>query len=141
MTERVYVVQKTEMEQLKKVLAYDPFTDTNIIPPAPDKMTPEEAKAREEKIQEAKKKLPEGALTIIFGRQEYGIKEGPGVGLKGDFYLYINASDDFLKGAEGRFSREFKTIKRADPSDEAKVIEVLKAEKDKAAEGFGSIFG
>lgn len=129
------------MEQLKKVLAYDPFTDTNVIPPAPEKMTPEEAKAREAKIAEAKSKLPEGALTIIFGRQEYGIKDGASVGLKGDFYLYINASDDFLKGAEGRFSREFKTVKRADPADEAKVIETLKAEKDKAAEGFGAIFG
>ena len=129
------------MEQLKKVLAYDPFTDANIIPPAPEKMTPEEAKAREERIAEAKKKLPEGALTVIFGRQEYSLKDGPGAGLKGDFYLYINASDEFLKGAEGRFSREFKTVKRADPADEAKVIDVIRAEKDKAAEGFGSIFG
>ena len=116
------------MEQLKKVLSYDPFTDPNVIPPAPDKMTPEEAKAREAKIAEAKSKLPEGALTVIFGRQEYSIKDGAGVGLKGDFYLYINASDDFLKGAEGRFSREFKTIKRAEPAEEAKVIEVLRAE-------------
>ncbi len=115
--------------------------DPKIIPPASEKMTPEEAKLRETKIAEAKKGLPEGALTVIFGRQEYSIKEGPGVGLKGDFYLYINASDDFLKGAEGRFSREFKTVKRAPPEDESKVIETLKAEKDKAAEGFGSIFG
>ncbi len=135
------MVQKAETEQLKKVLAYDPFTDSSIIPPAPEKMTPEEAKARAQKIDEAKKKLPEGALTVIFGRQEYSLKDGPTVGLKGDFYLYINSSDDFLKGAEGRFSREFKTIKRADPADEAKVIETIRAEKDKAAEGFGSIFG
>ena len=129
------------MEQLKKVLSYDPFTDTNIIPPAPEKMTPEQAKARADKIAEAKKKLPEGALTVIFGRQEYSVKDGPGCGLKGDFYLYINASDEFLKGAEGRFSREFKTIKRAESADEAKVIATIRAEKDKAAEGFGSIFG
>lgn len=129
------------MEQLKKVLSYDPFTDPKIIPPAPEKMTPEEAKAREEGIAAAKKALPEGALTFIFGRQEYSIKDGPSVGLKGDFYLYINASDDFLKGAEGRFSREFKTIKKADPADEQKVIVAIKAEKDTAAEGFGSIFG
>ena len=129
------------MEQLKKVLAYDPYTDPNIIPPIPEKMTDEELKAREEKIAEAKKRLPEGALTIIFGRQEYSIKDGPGVGLKGDFYLYLNASEEFLKGAEGRFSREFKTVKRAEPDDESKVIGILKAEKDRAAEGFGSIFG
>jgi hypothetical protein len=135
------VGQKAELEPLKKVLSYDPFTDANIIPPAPEKMTPEEAKLREAKIAEAKAKLPEGALTVIFGRQEYSIKDGPSVGLKGDFYLYINASDDFLKGAEGRFSREFKSIKRADPAEEAKVIEALRAEKDMAAEGFGSIFG
>jgi hypothetical protein len=139
--ERVYVISKAEMEPLKRVLSYDPFTDPKIIPPAPEKMTPEEQKARDEKIAEAKKQLPEGALTVIFGRQEYSIKEGTSVGLKGDFYLYINASDDFLKGAEGRFSREFKTIKRAEPADEAKVIESIKADKDKAAEGFGSIFG
>ncbi len=141
LTERVYVFEKAEAEPLKKVLSYDPFTDTNIIPPAPEKMTPEEMKARESKIEEAKKKLPEGALTIIFSRQEYSIKDGAGAGLKGDLYLYLNASDDFLKGAEGRFSREFKTVKRADPSDEAKIIEAVKADKDKAAEGFGLIFG
>ena len=46
------------MEQLKKVLAYDPYTDPNIIPPIPEKMTDEELKAREEKIAEAKKRLP-----------------------------------------------------------------------------------
>jgi len=141
LTERVYVVGKPEMEPLKKVLSYDPFMDPKVIPPAPEKMTPEEAKAREAQIAEAKRNLPEGALTIIFSRQEYSIKDGPNVGLKGDFYLYINSSDDFLKGAEGRFSREFKTVKRADPADETKIIEVLRAEKDKAAEGFGSIFG
>jgi hypothetical protein len=129
------------MEQLKKMLAYDPFMDPSIIPPAPEKMTPEETKVRAEQIAAAKAKLPEGALTVIFGRQEYSVKDGPGVGLKGDFYLYVNASDDFLKGAEGRFTREFKTVKRADPADETKVIEALKAEKDKAAEGFGAIFG
>ncbi|MDE1865315.1 MAG: hypothetical protein KGH94_01590 [Candidatus Micrarchaeota archaeon] len=141
MTERVYVIERSEMEQLKKVLAYDPFTDPNIIPPASEKMTAEEAKAREAKIEEAKKKLPEGALKVIFDRQEYSVKDGTSVGLKGDFYLYINASDDFLAGAEGRFSREFKTVKRAETPDEAKVIEAIRAEKDRAAEGFGSIFG
>jgi hypothetical protein len=141
LTERVYVIEKSEMSKLKEMLAYDPFMDPKVIPPVPANMTPEEAKAREEKIAEAKKALPEGALTIIFGRQEYSLKEGASVGLKGDNYLYINASDDFLKGAEGRFTREFKTVKRADPADEAKVIENLRAEKDKAAEGFGSIFG
>ncbi len=141
MTERVYVIEKSEMSKLKEMLAYDPFMDPKIIPPAPEKMTPEEAKAREEKIAEAKKALPEGALTIIFGRQEYSIKEGASVGLKGDFYLYINASEDFLKGAEARFSKELKTVKRAESADESKVIDALRAEKDKAAEGFGSIFG
>ena len=28
-------------------------------------------------------------------------------------YLYLNANDDFLNGAEERFKTEFKTIKRA----------------------------
>ena len=45
------------------------------------------------------------------------------------------------RAPKGRFSREFKTVKRAEPADEAKVIGILKAEKDRAAEGFGSIFG
>jgi hypothetical protein len=123
------------------VLSYDPFMDPNVIPPTPEKMTPEEMKAREAKVEENKKKLPEGALTIIFDRQEYSLKDGKTIGLGDNFYLYINAPEDFLKGAEGRFSREFKTVKRAPPPDEAKVIEAIRAEKDRAAEGFGSIFG
>lgn len=118
MTERVYVGSKTEMPQLKKMLEYDPYTDTS-------------------------KELDRNSLEakIIFVRQEYSIKEGASLGLKGEFYLYINSSDDFLKGADERFAKEFKTIKRAEPVDEKKVIESVKAEKDKAAEGFGSIFG
>lgn len=115
MAERAYVGSKEEKEPLKKVLEYDPYTD----------MSSDISKASK----------------IIFVRQEYSVRDGAGLGLKGDFYLYLNAADEFLKGAEERFAKEFKTIKRATPEEEKKIIDVIRAEKDKAAEGFGSIFG
>jgi hypothetical protein len=113
--ERAYVGSKEEKEPLKKVLEYDPYTDMGAD------------------ISKASK--------IIFVRQEYSLRDGGSLGLKGDFYLYLNATDEFLKGAEERFAKEFKTIKRAASEDEKKLIDVIKGEKDKAAEGFGSIFG
>ncbi len=152
MPERVYVCGKEEAEELKKVLAYDPYLDTTLIPPSlkgesdPGKMTPEQKKESEErdrKIAEAHHMLetsPKG--KYIFSRQEYSLRDGASVGLDANLsYLYLNAPEDFLNGAEGRFKAEFKTIKRADREAEEKVINIIKEEQEKANAGFGSIFG
>jgi hypothetical protein len=150
---RVYEVDRSELEELKRVLSYDPYLDPNLIPPSikaesvdKDKLTPEQLKEieeRDKKITEAHKMLessPKG--RFIFARQEYQIKDGGALGLKdGVSYLYLNASDDFLKGAEERFKNEFKTIKRADSGAEEKVVKEIKDEEEKANAGFGSIFG
>jgi hypothetical protein len=106
------------LEQLKKVVSYDPFTDTGATL---DKNSPE--------------------AKVIFARQECEIRFGVALGLKGDFYLYINAEAGFFKGAEERFAKEFKTVKRADAADEKKVIVSVGEDKTRAATGFGSIFG
>lgn len=151
MPARVYECSKSEVEELKKVLAYDPYLDTNLIPasgkdkPA-DKLTDQEKKELEEKekqLAETLKKLSESLKgRIIFSRQEYNLKDGATVGLKADTtYLYLNAPDDFLNGAEERFKTEFKTIKRANKDEEEKVIKAIKDEEERANAGFGSIFG
>jgi hypothetical protein len=148
---RVYECSKSEVEELKKTLSYDPYLDTSLIPPSQkgsdkpvDKMSPEELKEMENRtksINEAMEKLGQKA-KIIFSRQEYELKDGAAVGLKSDTtYLYLNAPDEFLKGAEERFKTEFKTIKRASPEEEQKVISSIKEEQERANAGFGSIFG
>jgi hypothetical protein len=148
---RVYECSKSEVEELKKVLAYDPYLDPAVIPPSGkdkpnDKLTEQEKKEieeREKQVNESLKKLS-GSLKgkIIFTRQEYSLREGGSVGLKSDCsYLYINAPEDFLKGAEERFRTEFRTVKPATKEEEEKVINVIKEEEEKANVGFGSIFG
>ena len=151
MPERVYECSKAESEELKKALSYDPFLDTNTLPPQikpadPANPTPEEKAAMEERerqVAETLRKLessPKG--RIIFARQEYSLRDGASVGLNKDMvYLFLSAPEDFIKGAEERFSTEFKTIRRAQEAEEDKVIGVVKEEEEKANAGFGSIFG
>jgi len=152
-SERVYEFDKSELEELKKVLSYDPYLDTSLIPPAPkgsdkpaDKQTPEEKKELEEhdkKVAETHKFLAEDPKgKYIFSRQQYEIKDGASIGAAPNLsFLYLNATDDFLGGAEMRFKSEFKTIKRADKSSEEKIINAIKEEQERANVGFGSIFG
>jgi hypothetical protein len=147
---RVYECNKSEVEELKKVLSYDPYLDNSLIPPsskADEKnMTPEqkaEAEQKAKEVEETRKKIAESPKgKIIFTRQEYSLREGASLGLKDDItYLYLNAPDDFLTGAEERFKTEFKTIKPASKEEQEKVIAAIKEEEEKANTGFGSIFG
>ena len=153
MSERVYECSKSELEELKKTLAYDPYLDTTLIPPEikeekmeKDKLTPEQQAmidSRNKKVAEAHKFLEESPKgRYIFSRQQYEIKDGASLGLNAEMcYIYLNATDDFLNGAEQRFKNEFKTIKRADSASEQKVISAIKEEQERANLGFGSIFG
>ena len=151
MTARVYECDKSEAEALKKVLEYDPYLDPKLIPPSKGekelKMMSEEEKklAKEEEVKsmEAIKKLHEDKYAnVIFTRQGYSFRDGATLSLDSSkSYLYIDASEQFLGLAEERFKREFKTVKRVSGSEEEKVIAIIKEEEDRAATGFGSIFG
>lgn len=150
MPARVYECDRSELEPLKKALAYDPYLDTNLIPSSKEEKNPnpteEQKKAMEERermVSEARKKISESpAGKFNFSRQEYNLKDGETLGLKKNVtYLYLSASDQFLEGAEQRFKNEFKTIKRATKEEEEKVIGAVKEEQERANAGFGSIFG
>lgn len=149
---RVYEVDRSELEALKKALVYDPYLDTTLIPAGSkndkpsDKLTDDERKQMEEReklVSEARKKIAESpAGKVNFSRQESNLKDGEMLGLKKNVaYLYLSAPEQFLEGAEERFKKEFKTIKRASKEEEEKVIQSVKEEEEKANAGFGSIFG
>ena len=152
MPEQVYECDRSEVEELKKVLTYDPYLDPNVIPTSSKKdedesiLSPEERAEIQERNEKVEKTLKELSTSIkgriIFARQEYNLRDGASSGLKsGKFYLYLSAPEDFLKGAGERFNTEFKTIKRASPEEELKIIGMIKEEEEKANAGFGSIFG
>ena len=151
MVARVYECDKSEAEALKKVLEYDPYLDPKLIPQAKSdkelKMMSDEDKAKvkeeEEKSKEAIKKLHEDKYAnVIFVRQNYNLRDGATVDLdRNKSYLYLDANEQFIGLAEERFKMEFKTIKRVGKTEEDKVIGIIKAEEEKAATGFGSIFG
>jgi len=149
---RVYECNRSEVEALKKVLNYDPYLDTNLIPSSKkddrpiESLTEEERRQIEEKekqISETQRKIAESpAGKVIFTRQEYQLKDGENLNLKKDtVYLYLSAPDVFLDNAEDRFKNEFKAIKRASKEEEETVITAIKQEEENANAGFGSIFG
>ncbi len=106
-------------------------------------MTPEEEKARDEKVKTALAKLAsEKYSNLIFNRQEYSLRDGRSIGLSDHAsYLYINATDAFLKDCDLMFSEKFKTVKRAKPEEESKLVGIINDEKERANSGFGMIFG
>ncbi|MCL5262550.1 MAG: hypothetical protein M1390_01790 [Candidatus Marsarchaeota archaeon] len=124
MAERVYVCDEAEYPALKKALEYDPYLDKSLD---------------DEKLRALK---GDKYANVIFSRQEYSLREGAALGLeKGKYYLYIKANEDFMKDAEERLAHEFKSVKRAPPEAEGKVIALINEEQSRANEGFGSIFG
>ena len=150
---RVYECDRSEAAALKKVLDYDPYTDSSIIPSAPKSADkPVEALSEDEKkeVEEYEKKAKEARDKLktdpraqaIFVRQSCSLRDGATLGLNADkMYLYIDAADDFFAKAEQRLKSEFKTVKRAQKHDEDAVIEAIKKEEDRAGTGFGAIFG
>ncbi len=124
MTERVYVCDEAEFPALKKELEYDPYLDKALD---------------DEKLRALK---DDRLANVIFARQEYSLREGQSVGLdKGRYYLYLKANDDFIADADERLAHDFKSVKRAKPEEEAKVIGIINEEQSKANAGFGAIFG
>ncbi len=121
MSVRVYECNETEINSLKKLLDYDPYTDKDI----------DINKIKEEKFSD-----------VIFKRQDCELKNGAIFSLESSrYFLYVKANDEFLNKAENLFKERFKTIKRADIAIEEKVINFINEEESKANAGFGSIFG
>ncbi len=74
-----------------------------------------------------------------FARVGYKVKDGGMLGEdKAKMYVYISASDDFLKKADERLKE---VAKRAEPEVEKRVVEKIQKEEEDAEGGLGSIFG
>ena len=74
-----------------------------------------------------------------FARVGYKVKEGEAVGEdKEKLYIYVSASEDFLKKADEKLKE---IAKPADKGVQERVGEKIKKEESEAESGFGSIFG
>jgi hypothetical protein len=150
MPARVYILNASDAPALKKLLEYDPYLDTNLIPKSPKEWDdPEYVKAHPEV--EAKIKEADGAvnklredkeLNIIFARQDYMIKDGMSLGLDREkSYLYLSAEEDFMGGAEAKLKKNISSIQRAPEDIEKQIISTVDEERQKSDEGLGFIFG
>ena len=74
-----------------------------------------------------------------FARSGYKIKEGAAVGEdKEKIYIYIKASEDFLKKADERL----KDVAKPAPEDvQKRVGSKIESEEERAEAGLGAIFG
>ncbi len=121
---RVYSLDSSDLQKLKKLLEYDPYLDKSL------------SEADLERIRNDKE------ANVIFARQDYLIKDGGALLLdSGKYYLYIHAVDDFFKLAEKKLKENVPSIQRVDAITEKKIIETIDEERAKAETGFGSIFG
>ena len=124
MTVAVYEVDSSECDALKKFLEYDPYLDKAL---------------NEEQL---KKLRDDKEANIIFSRQEYSLRDGTALGLDSKkYYLYINANDDFLAGADTKLKKNFKSVKRAQPDAENTFKYIVDQEHDMGNAGIGAIFG
>ncbi len=124
MAAAVYEVDASEYDALKKFLEYDPYVDKSLSE------------------EDLKKLNAEKAYDSLFSRQEYSLREGASLGLeKGKYYLYINASEDFLKVADEKLKKNFKSVKKASKEQEGKFISIIEEEQNRGNAGIGMIFG
>ncbi|MFN7991269.1 MAG: hypothetical protein U0R44_03890 [Candidatus Micrarchaeia archaeon] len=74
-----------------------------------------------------------------FARVGYKVKDGAVIGEdKAKAYIYMSASDDFIKKAD----EKLKSLAKPAPADvEKRIIEKVLKEEEEAESGFGSIFG
>lgn len=74
-----------------------------------------------------------------FARTGYKVKEGVFVGYdKSKLYIYISASEEFLKKAEEKLKA---LVQRCKPDVEADIVKKITDEEETAQSGFGAIFG
>ncbi len=109
---------------MKKLLEYDPYLDKGL---------------NEQQLLELKSN-PDA--NVIFTRQDYLLKDGISMNLDREkYYLYINAQDDFLEQGEKKLKARIKSIERASPELESKIISDIESERKESEQGIGSIFG
>ncbi len=150
----MYAFESADEEALKKLLAYDPYLDKNLIPSMPPELSnkdyleahPEmKAKAEElsRQIDQALEKLRnDKEANIIFARQDYVIKSGSELGLDPNLqYLYLNFPDEQWDLAEKKLKDNIKSIKRLGQEEESKAISAIDQEREKSDQGLGLIFG
>lgn len=118
---RVYSFSKEDLQQVKDLTTFDPYAQS--LPP--------------EKLEELKK---DPLFDVIFARQGVEIREGSAFELGVDYILIVDAPEGFFKLGEEKLKR-IKSVKRLNEKDEAKVIEKIEEQSEKAEIGFGSIFG
>ncbi len=74
-----------------------------------------------------------------FARVGYKVKDGSSIGEdSGKLYIYISASEDFLKKADERLKD---AAKPAEEEVQKRIGEKIMKEEEEAESGFGSIFG
>jgi len=74
-----------------------------------------------------------------FARVGYKIKDGGVIGEdKAKMYIYMSASEDFLKKADEKLKG---VVERCKDDVEKRIVEKIKSEEESAESGLGSIFG
>ena len=146
----VYICDRADVDRLKKMLAYDPYLDPNIIPHRSEKdlerMSDEDKKLMAEEDKRVSENLAQLKsdvfFDVIFARQEYELIDGVTLGLdKEKYYLYMKSNEEFLEKSDKKLEKNFNGVKRADKITENKVIAFVEERNSKADAGFGSIFG
>lgn len=128
--------------------------DFNLVPRLPKEWDDEkyiqshpemaaEITAKKAQMSESLRKLREDKeANIIFARQDYVVKDGLSLGLDREkAYLYLNAGDDFLSGAEAKLKKYMPGLSRADADIEKQIIDTIDKERSSADQGLGLIFG
>jgi len=135
------------------MLEYDPYLDPNLIPKIPKEWDDAEYLKAHSEIAEqaaAKKKEADTTLTrlredkeanLIFARQDYQLRDGIVLGLDREkTYLYLNATEEFVAGADAKLKKMLPTIQRAEPETEKKIIDTIDEERQKSDQGLGFVF-
>ncbi len=75
----------------------------------------------------------------VVARGSLIFRESSGLGMKDEgYYCYISATEKICKKAKELIGR---IVKMTEGKEKEEVIEKIKTEEQKAAEGFGAIFG
>jgi len=92
-----------------------------------------------EKFKDAKKVLEENPYAEdSFAKVGYVLKEGKSLGEDDNYYVYLDASEEFVKKAKERLKNVAKT---AEGKKAERIIRKVEEEQNSAVSGFGSLFG
>jgi len=92
-----------------------------------------------EKFKDAKKILEENPYAEdSFAKAGYVLKEGKALGEDENYYIYLDAGEDFVKKAK----EKLKDVAKAVEGEKAeRIIKKVEDEQNSAVSGFGSLFG